>query len=768
MNCHRFGEIMLGAALLLAAPLAAGGCSQGADPAARTDALTAPGGPGEPIGAAEQATSTCITLQEGSLGTVTDATIEQQYPSTNFGTGTGVNLAGTNPSGIHGQTLIQFDFSGGAVAPPNTAISSGVVALEQVGGATRGTINAYPILAPWTAGTVTWSSFGEAYGNQIVGDFTTTTAPDPVSFEISPLVIEWATGEAPNYGILLDGTPGHYDDVQSSRATTEGYHPQLTLCYTCLSGYSTCAGQSGCVSLDTDANCGSCGVACDPANGVGTCATGSCAVASCSAGFGDCDGNAANGCEANLETDPDNCGACGTVCVSGTCSSGMCSGTVCGARKVYSIVGETTPPLVNLTSDCSGTGDYPYNGCSGAYGFTWTDSLGGAPSSISVSFEQGIACDGDSSRTTTLNGVASTGFFESADECVCAPPAQAPTVLSLPVGPYVVDGSNTFLVTNSSSCEGLQLYQGTFATITVSNEVATDLSTDPNNCGSCGNVCTAPNGTPGCTGGSCTIVSCNSGFSPCNGACVNEETDPDNCGGCGIGCDGGQCSGGTCGGGGGGSHALFADGPGYDCPTGATSFEYHGHPRSGERDPGARGLRGLLRREQLRLLDLGLRGPRLRAAAGGRRLHLRTGVLRLHLRVHRERRPRLGHLRVEHDVRVLGPRLERASMAQKKPRGRTTRRAEARDHETWVRDVERAALLEPGGAAGRAIVIESPAQVEVHARSLRCPRCAGELRVEEHVAENGEAGRLRVARVVCATCGTRRALYFRLASTLLN
>jgi hypothetical protein len=34
-------------------------------------------------------------------------------------------------------------------------------------------------------------------------------------------------------------------------------------------------------------------------------------VSSCNAGFGDCDGNASNGCEANLSTDPNHCGMCG-------------------------------------------------------------------------------------------------------------------------------------------------------------------------------------------------------------------------------------------------------------------------------------------------------------------------------------------------------------------------------------------------------------------------------------------------------------------------
>ena len=47
----------------------------------------------------------------------------------------------------------------------------------------------------------------------------------------------------------------------------------------------------------------------------------------CAAGTGNCDGNAANGCEVNLNTDAKNCGGCGMICAMGTplCSNGKCT-----------------------------------------------------------------------------------------------------------------------------------------------------------------------------------------------------------------------------------------------------------------------------------------------------------------------------------------------------------------------------------------------------------------------------------------------------------
>ena len=47
-----------------------------------------------------------------------------------------------------------------------------------------------------------------------------------------------------------------------------------------------------------------------------------------------------------------------------------------------------------------------------------------------------------------------------------------------------------------------------------------NLAGDVQNCGKCGNACTAPaNATPTCAGGTCGFA-CNPGFKPCNGACI--------------------------------------------------------------------------------------------------------------------------------------------------------------------------------------------------------------------------------------------------------
>jgi hypothetical protein len=84
------------------------------------------------------------------------------------------------------------------------------------------------------------------------------------------------------------------------------------------------------------------------------------------------------------------------------------------------------------------------------------------------------------------------------------------------------------------------------------NGCETNVSSNTVNCGACGVVCSAPNATSACTGGGCSIASCNVGFIDCDhvyvdGCEVNVSSDVHNCGSCGIQCQVTQsCVGGSC------------------------------------------------------------------------------------------------------------------------------------------------------------------------------------------------------------------------------
>jgi hypothetical protein len=105
----------------------------------------------------------------------------------------------------------------------------------------------------------------------------------------------------------------------------------------CDDGWGDCntLASDGCErALNTLTDCGTCLVACAPANATGSdCADGSCGYADCSAGWLDCDSHPENGCELSAGTAT----ACGTSCAtvtncttlphvtSATCTTGACA-----------------------------------------------------------------------------------------------------------------------------------------------------------------------------------------------------------------------------------------------------------------------------------------------------------------------------------------------------------------------------------------------------------------------------------------------------------
>jgi hypothetical protein len=74
-------------------------------------------------------------------------------------------------------------------------------------------------------------------------------------------------------------------------------------------------------------HCGWCDIACGDANGVPTCSLGKCGIV-CSPGYGDCNGFNADGCERDLSSSVQHCGACGNAC-SGSGGTASCEAGIC-------------------------------------------------------------------------------------------------------------------------------------------------------------------------------------------------------------------------------------------------------------------------------------------------------------------------------------------------------------------------------------------------------------------------------------------------------
>ena len=105
---------------------------------------------------------------------------------------------------------------------------------------------------------------------------------------------------------------------------------------------------------------------------------------------------------------------------------------------------------------------------------------------------------------------------------------------------------------------------------------------------------------------------------------------------------------------------------------------------------------------------------------------------------------------------------------RKKLTANAERRAHTRAAEKLGRARERLARLEPGGEPVRPLDVMSASLIEPQAKSMPCPKCLGGCTVVEHAAETREGRRLRIAHMMCRMCGSRRAIYFRIAGEALN
>ncbi|HXC51552.1 MAG TPA: hypothetical protein VN634_11750 [Candidatus Limnocylindrales bacterium] len=222
---------------------------------------------------------------------------------------------------------------------------------------------------------------------------------------------------------------------------------------------------------------------CDPVtNGQAVCSAGTCVVGSCNPGYGNCNGLVADGCEVTLDSNPANCGSCGTICTAANGTAG-CTSSTC-------TIGSCSAGF----TDCNNS---VVDGCEAA-------------------------------TTSDPNNCGGCGT-------TCAAPNGTPGCTS---GTCTISGCNS----GFANCNGIP-----------GDGCEVGTSSDTNNCGGCGLTCAAANGTAGCSSGSCTITGCNSGFANCNGnpadGCETiTSNNPSNCGLCGVVCGGGtpNCSSGTC------------------------------------------------------------------------------------------------------------------------------------------------------------------------------------------------------------------------------
>lgn len=281
-------------------------------------------------------------------------------------------------------------------------------------------------------------------------------------------------------------------------------------------------------------HCGACGNECltyEPIHMTSRCQEGACKP-ECYAKLdeaGDvdwrnCDGVLDNGCEVDVLSNPNNCGACGNECAPGTpCIVGQCgcpSGLLlCDGKCI-------DPRSDDLNCGTCGNICFPpADACDPVQPNTGYGCRAGTCMKKCTS--NAADCNNDMEQTTCAGDGCEVIGLDTEENCgACGIKCTKP-------GERCVDEGNGYecavpcAKSGKSSCKGK----------------CVDLLSDVGACGSCGAPCDAPgpNQVTSCNKGVC-VYECAPGFGDCNGSTLdgcetNLRQHPSHCGACGNACD---------------------------------------------------------------------------------------------------------------------------------------------------------------------------------------------------------------------------------------
>ena len=191
--------------------------------------------------------------------------------------------------------------------------------------------------------------------------------------------------------VLTDNDPANCGTCGNACADGEVCGQGLCL-LGCTEGQMDCNGS--CVDLQSDLmNCGTCDNVCPTDGATTTCTAGFC-VFECNDGFADCDTDPSNACEVNMNIDATNCGECAKncialgnadpactdgVCVLGACKAGFdnCDGVAANGCELPTGFSATNCGGCNVPCNAP---DSCFNGsCQGATSYSRTFTNGAAP-----------------------------------------------------------------------------------------------------------------------------------------------------------------------------------------------------------------------------------------------------------------------------------------------------------------------------------------------------------------------------------------------------
>jgi hypothetical protein len=274
----------------------------------------------------------------------------------------------------------------------------------------------------------------------------------------------------------------------------------------CTQGFADCDGDAsnGCeTNLNTTlSDCGRCGNACNVEGGSAVCAAGVCQRSACNMGRGDCDGNTANGCETELDSDPRNCRVCGNACnvpnATAACIGGGCAVGTCNTGFGNCDGNTQNGCESNLRNNLEHCGAC---GVSCAFARATAACTDGACAIAAC--EQGFGnCDGMTStgcETSTSNNPAHCGTCGT----VCPSPPGATAACNNATCGFTCN-------TGLADCDS-----------NTANGCEQDTVSNVNHCGGCNRRCVLPNADASCTAGACRVLRCLPGFADCDGNASN-------------------------------------------------------------------------------------------------------------------------------------------------------------------------------------------------------------------------------------------------------
>ncbi len=177
------------------------------------------------VGAAEEALTTCVSISDTGANEVPDTYVWAAYPGYNPGN-VSEDSIGLSQGGAQ-QALIKADLG---VIPAGAVVTSATVTLLMSSSAAA-TVSVHKVTAPWSEGTVTWSSFNGAYDPAVLASQTVSGWGVARTFDITSLAAEWVSGATPNHGVLFERDLSATTTFKSSEDATAARRPVFQVCY---------------------------------------------------------------------------------------------------------------------------------------------------------------------------------------------------------------------------------------------------------------------------------------------------------------------------------------------------------------------------------------------------------------------------------------------------------------------------------------------------------------------------------------------------------